>query len=105
SDFDAAFLMANQLGVSAMVMPSSPLIAPNVQVLAELALRHRLPAITPFPDFARAGGLMAYGPNLLSMYRVAGILAGKVARGADPGEVPIEQPAKVETVRSMAKCH
>jgi putative tryptophan/tyrosine transport system substrate-binding protein len=55
SDFDAAFLMANQRGVDAMVMPSSPLIAPNVQVLAELALRHRLPAITLFPDFARAG--------------------------------------------------
>src|SRR5215468_9571628 len=66
SDFDAAFLMANQRGVGAMVLLSSPLIAPNVQVLAELTLRHRLPAITLFPDFARAGGLLAYGPNLLS---------------------------------------
>jgi ABC-type uncharacterized transport system substrate-binding protein len=71
--------MANQRGVGAMVIPSSPLIAPNVQVLAELALRHRLPAITLFPDFARAGGLLAYGPNLLSLYRLVGVLAGKVA--------------------------
>src|SRR6516225_2943283 len=101
SDFDAAFLMANQRGVGAMVMPSSPLIAPNVQVLAELALRHRLPAITLFPDFARAGGLLAYGPNLLSMYRVVGVLAGKVARGANPAVLPIERPTKFETVLNM----
>ena len=67
-----------------MVMLSSPLIAPNVQVLAELALRHRFPAITLFPDFARAGGLLAYGPNLLSLHQLTGVLAGKVLRGANP---------------------
>jgi putative ABC transport system substrate-binding protein len=101
SDFDAAFLKANQRGVDAMAMLSSPLIAPNVQVLAELALRHRLPAITLFPDFARAGGLLAYGPNLLSLYRLVGVLAGKVARGADPGELPIERPTKFELVINL----
>ena len=101
SDFDAAFLMANQRGVGAMVMPSSPLISPNVQILAELALSHRLPAITLFPDFARAGGLLAYGPNLLSMYRLVGVVAGKVARGANPAELPIERPTKFETVLNM----
>ena len=101
SEFDAAFSMANQRGVGALVMPSSPLIAPNVAVLAELALRHRLPAITLFPDFARAGGLLAYGPNLLSMYRLVGVVAGKVARGANPAELPIERPTKFETVLNM----
>lgn len=105
SDFDAAFLKANQRGVDAMAMLSSPLIAPNVQVLAELALRHRLPAITLFPDFARAGGLLAYGPNLLSLYRLVGVLAGKVARGADPGELPIVRPEKFETVVNMRTAH
>jgi ABC-type uncharacterized transport system substrate-binding protein len=101
SDFDAAFLMANQRGVGAMAMLSSPLIAPNVQVLAELALRHRLPAITLFPDFARAGGLLAYGPDLPSVYRLAGVLAAKVARGVDPASLPIERPTKFETVLNM----
>jgi putative ABC transport system substrate-binding protein len=66
--------MARQHGAGAMVMLSSPLIADNLQMLAELALRHRLPAITLFPDFARAGGLLAYGPNLLSLLRLSGIL-------------------------------
>src|SRR5215216_1294925 len=101
SDFDQAFFMANQRGASAIVMLSSPLIAPNVQVLAELALRHRIPAITLFPDFARAGGLLAYGPNLLSLHQLTGVLAGKVLRGASPGELPIERPTKFETVLNM----
>jgi putative tryptophan/tyrosine transport system substrate-binding protein len=100
-----AFLMASQRGAGAMVMLSSPLVAPNVQVLAELALRHRFPAITLFPDFARAGGLLAYGPNLLGLHRLTGVLAGKVLRGANPGELPIERPTKFETVLNMRTAH
>jgi len=66
SDFDEAFVIATHRSAGAILLLSSPLIAPNVSILAELALRHRLPAITIFPDFARAGGLLAYGPNLLA---------------------------------------
>jgi putative ABC transport system substrate-binding protein len=105
SDFDAAFSMASQHGAGAMVMLSSPLIADNVQMLAELTLRHRFPAITLFPDFARTGGLLAYGPNLLSLLRLSGIVAGKVLRGANPAELPIERPTKFETVLNMRTAH
>ena len=68
---------------------------------SQLALSHRLPAITLFPDFARAGGLLAYGPDLPSVYRLAGVLAAKVARGADPASLPIERPTKFETVLNV----
>jgi len=105
SDFDAAFSMASQRGAGAMVMLSSPLISDHVQMLAELTLRHRFPAITLFPDFARAGGLLAYGPNLLSLLRLSGIVAGKVLRGANPAELPIERPTKFETVLNMRTAH
>ena len=44
---------------------------------------------------------MAYGPNLLSLYRLVGVLAGKVARGADPGALPIERPTKFELVINL----
>jgi putative ABC transport system substrate-binding protein len=88
-----------------MVILSSPLISPNVQVLAELALLYRVPAITLFPDFARAGGFLAYGPNLLNLYRLTSVLAGKVLRGANPAELPIERPAKFETVLNMRTTH
>jgi putative ABC transport system substrate-binding protein len=101
SDFETAFLNASQRGAGAMVILSSPLISPNVQILAELALRHRLPAITLFPDFARTGGLLAYGPNLLGLYRLAGIVGGKVLRGANPAELPIERPTKFELVLNL----
>jgi putative tryptophan/tyrosine transport system substrate-binding protein len=105
SDFDAAFSMASQRGAHAMVMLSSPLIADHMQMLAELTLRHRFPAITLFPDFARAGGLLAYGPNLLSLLRLSGVLAGKVLRGANPAELPIERPTKFEMVLNMRTAH
>lgn len=97
----AAFSTASQNGAGAIVILSSPLIAPNVQMLAELAIRHRLPAITLFPDFARTGGLLAYGPNLLGMYRHIGVFAGKVLRGAKPAELPIERPTKFELVLNL----
>jgi putative ABC transport system substrate-binding protein len=56
-------------------------------------------------SFEWAGGLLAYGPNLLSLYRLAGVLAGKVARGADPAALPIERPTKFETVLNMRTAH
>jgi len=105
SDFEGAFLVASQRSPGAMAILSSPLISPNVQVLAELALRNRFPAITLFPDFARAGGFLAYGPNLLNLYRLTGVVAGKVLRGANPADLPIERPTKFETVLNMLTAH
>jgi putative ABC transport system substrate-binding protein len=101
SDFDEVFASASHRGAGAVLMLSSPLVAPNVQVLADLAIHHSLPAITLFPDFARAGGLLAYGPNLLDMYRQIGLIAGKVLQGAKPGELPIERPTKFELVLNL----
>jgi putative tryptophan/tyrosine transport system substrate-binding protein len=82
-------------------MLTSPLIGANAQPLAELAIHHRLPAVTLFPDFARAGGLLAYGINLLDMYRQTGVMVGKVLQGRKPAELPIERPAKFELVLNL----
>jgi putative tryptophan/tyrosine transport system substrate-binding protein len=100
SDFEGTFL-AVQGRADAMVMLSSPLISANVQTLTELSVRYRLPVITLFPDFARRGGLMAYGPNLLGLYRRVGVLAGNVLRGTSPAELPIERPTKFELVLNL----
>jgi putative tryptophan/tyrosine transport system substrate-binding protein len=101
SDFEEAFVTANRRGAGAVLMLSSPLIGANAQPLAELAIHHRLPAVTLFPDFARAGGLMAYGVNLLEMYRQAGVMVGKVLQGRKPAELPIERPTKFELVLNL----
>src|SRR5262249_43382148 len=83
------------------VILSSPLVPPNMSILADLALQLRLPSITLFPDFARIGGLLAYGPTLLSMYRQIGITCGKVLRGVKPAELAIERPTKFELVLNL----
>jgi putative ABC transport system substrate-binding protein len=70
-------------------------------LLADLALKHRLPAITLFTDFARDGGLMAYGPNLLAFVRQGGVMAAKILLGAKPAETPIEAPAKFEFLLNL----
>jgi putative ABC transport system substrate-binding protein len=66
--------------------------------LAELAILHNLPAVTLFPDFARAGGLMAYEPNLLDTFRQADVMIAKIRQGAEPADLPIERPTKFELV-------
>jgi putative tryptophan/tyrosine transport system substrate-binding protein len=97
ADFDEAFATAaagQQAG--ALLMLSSPLFGSSTRTVADLALRRNLPAITLFPDFARAGGLLAYGPNLLDMYRQSGVMIGKVLQGRKPADLPIERPTQFQ---------
>jgi putative ABC transport system substrate-binding protein len=98
ADMAGAAAGARQKDAQALVITSSPIVPANAKMLADLAVQHKLPAITLFPDFARAGGLMAYGPNLLTMYRQIGVMVGKILHGEKPGDVPIERPSKFELI-------
>jgi hypothetical protein len=71
SELEEAFATATHDGVDAVLVLSSPLFGARPTVLAGLALRHKLPAVTLCPDFARAGGLIAYGPNLFNLDLIA----------------------------------
>jgi putative ABC transport system substrate-binding protein len=95
-DFEGVFAVARDRGAGAMVMLSSPLVFTNARQLAALALRYRLPAITMFAEFARGGGLISYGPSLLTAAHQAGFMAGKVLAGTSPADLPIERPSKFE---------
>ena len=101
SDLDGAFNSAKRGGAEVVIMLSSPLISANVRKEAELAILHNLPVITLFPDFARAGGLMAYGPNLLGAIRDAGGMIAKVLQGRKPADLPIQRPTKFELVINL----
>jgi len=101
SDFDEALNTASRGGAGALLMLSSPLVSANLQRLAELAILHHLPTVTLFPDFARAGGLMAYGPNLLGAIQQAGGMIGKVLHGTNPADLPIERPTKFRLVINL----
>jgi ABC-type uncharacterized transport system substrate-binding protein len=98
SDLDGAFSSAKRGGADAVVMLSSPVIAANVRKEAELAILQKLPTITLFSDFPRAGGLIAYGPNLLGSIRDAGGMIAKVLQGNKPADLPIQRPTKFELV-------
>lgn len=100
-DLEGFILSAKQRGVGALLFLSSPFIGSNTKLLADLALAQRLPAVTLFTDFARDGGLMAYGPNLLAYFRQMGVLAAKLLRGEQAAELPIETPTKFEFVLNL----
>ena len=55
-----------------------------------------MPVVYPFREFVDDGGLMSYGPSLTSAYRRAGVYAGRILKGAKPGELPIESPSRFE---------
>jgi putative ABC transport system substrate-binding protein len=69
--------------------------------IAELAAKFHLPAIYEHSDFVRAGGLMAYGPSLPELFHRAATYVDRILKGAEPGELPIEQPTKFEFVINL----
>ena len=64
--------------------------------LAELALRHRVPAFYQYRQFAAAGGLASYGSRLDDAYRQVGIYTGRILKGEKPADLPVQQATKVE---------
>jgi putative tryptophan/tyrosine transport system substrate-binding protein len=82
-------------------MLSSPVFGTNPERIAGLTLGLRLPAVSLFPDFARAGGLMAYGVDPVKNFRQGAALVAKVLRGAKPAELPAELPTKFELVINL----
>jgi len=79
----------------------SPLLSSYGQNIIDLAANSRLPAIYQWREHADAGGLMSYGPNLLDTWRQTGVLVGKVLRGAQPADLPVEEPTNFELVINL----
>jgi putative ABC transport system substrate-binding protein len=98
---DDSILAASGKGVDAILMLSSPVFGTNPERVAGLTVGARLPAVTLFPDFARAGGLMAYGVHPPNIFRQGAAIVAKVLRGSKPAEVPAELPTKFELVVNL----
>jgi putative ABC transport system substrate-binding protein len=88
-------------GPRALVQLGSPTISVRAPRIAEFTTKNRLPGISPFPEFARAGGLMAYGLDQADFFRRSASYVDKILRGAKPGDLPIEQPTKFELVINL----
>jgi putative ABC transport system substrate-binding protein len=85
----------------ALIVGSDPVFTARSAEIAALAARHGLPAIYTTREFAEAGGLMAWGTSLAEQYRLAGIYAGKILKGAKPAEMAVLQPTKYELVVNL----
>jgi putative tryptophan/tyrosine transport system substrate-binding protein len=101
NDLQGAFDATTRSGVNGLVpLPAAP-ISNHLKLVADLAVKNRLPSIYDRSDFVEAGGLMSYGPNLPDMSRRAATYVDKVLKGANPGELPVERPTKFELVINL----
>lgn len=100
NDLAPAFTTLEQQGVQAVIVPNTSLLNPLGAQIAGLALKHSFPSVGS-PMFARAGGLLAYGPDGADMYRRAAGYVDKILRGAPPGDLPMEGPAKFEMIVNL----
>jgi putative ABC transport system substrate-binding protein len=95
-DFDGMFAAVNEKRAGGLVFSSDPYFAYRSQQLAELAVRHAVPAITQSRDFPLAGGLMSYGGDFRQSHRQAGVYAGRILNGQKPSDLPVQRVTKVE---------
>jgi putative tryptophan/tyrosine transport system substrate-binding protein len=95
-DFDAVFARLIQLRAGGLVIAPDAFLISRSEQLATLALRHAVPAIFQYREFAAAGGLISYGGSRTDAYRQVGVYTGRVLKGAKPNELPVQQVTKVE---------
>jgi putative ABC transport system substrate-binding protein len=81
---------------SAVFVLDDALLFEHRVLIADLALRHRLPSMFGISGFVTAGGLMSYGANQTELYRRAAFIVDKILKGAKPAELPVEHPTKFE---------
>lgn len=95
-DFDAVFADVVSLRAGGLVISADPVFTHGIERLAALTLRHAVPAIYVYREFALAGGLISYGSDHSESYRLAGIYAGRILKGERPADLPVQQATKVE---------
>ena len=101
ANLDRAFSEMTRGRVGALAVLPSTILVRERRRLVDLAAKNRLPAIYTQTEFADAGGLMAYGPNAADLHRRAATYVDKILKGAQPADLPVEQPTKFELVINL----
>jgi putative ABC transport system substrate-binding protein len=100
-DLEAAFHAATREGAEALMVVSSRLMNVNRPRILEFAAKRRIPLVTGWGPWARAGGLLSYGPDLDVLARRAATHVDKILKGARAGDLPVEQPSKFELIVNL----
>jgi putative ABC transport system substrate-binding protein len=101
NDFDQIFTTIVQQRAAALFVSADPFLSSRREQLVALAARHAIPTLYEIREFVEAGGLMSYGTVLREAYYKGGIYAGRVLRGVNPGDLPVEQIDKLEFVINL----
>ena len=99
--YENAFKEATKARSAALAVTSSALANSNQKRIADLATKHRLPAIAARGDFVESGGLMSYGPDQAEPFRRVASMVDKILKGAKPADLPVEQPTKFEFIVNL----
>jgi putative ABC transport system substrate-binding protein len=102
SEFEPALSTMTAQRAGALLVCASPFFYSRRQQLVVLTIRHGLPAIFEWRDFAAGGGLMSYGTSLSNAFRQTGIYAGQILKGAKPSDLPIVETTKFELVINLS---
>jgi putative tryptophan/tyrosine transport system substrate-binding protein len=100
-DLDVAFATLVERGASAVLNDGDAFFTSNRAHIVALAARYRLPAIYDLREFVEAGGLMSYAPSITDAFRQTGVYAGRILKGAKPGDLPVMQATKFELVLNL----
>jgi putative ABC transport system substrate-binding protein len=95
-EFDGVFAKLAQLRAGGLVIGNGAYFVARSRQIAELAVRHAVPAIFETREFVAAGGLISYGSSLADAYRLTGVYTGRILKGDKPADLPVQQATKVE---------
>jgi putative tryptophan/tyrosine transport system substrate-binding protein len=100
-EFESAFRTATQENAGALIVLEDNLSFRYRAEIARLANGSRVPTMYGLREYAEAGGLIAYGPNLAQMYRRSATYVDKILKGAKPADLPVEQPVRFELLLNL----
>jgi len=101
SEIDSAFAAMTNEQAGAVIVLVDAMLQDNRTRITDLAARNRLPAVYGLSEYAEAGGLSAYGPNRLDMFRHAATYVDKILKGVKPGDLPVERPNRFELIINL----
>jgi putative ABC transport system substrate-binding protein len=101
ADFERAFAAMTEQQAEAVLVSAGSVTFPSRTQIGELGVRHRLPIVAAFKEFPQAGSLISYGPNIAAIHRRAAAFVGKILKGSNPSELPVENPTTYELVINL----